>query len=384
MIPTYVAYQCSVCRRIKDVLQDNVRAAPNLCTITKGCLGNLFPIGTTSILTPTSPVDGLTNWYPRGENQTALPLQQKEQLIPLSNSSGNLITLALYLDDAVVAANPEITLNFSEQLSQNVAYQQFTFATVASTAVITGQDSTGKNLLFSSSAITNNLVFVLVNGVARFPGTGAQDIVLSPNNVTFNTPLVGKNVVGIQVFSAATVIAKTLTFAANTSPTIFEKAGAWNNIRWVREYDINGNLKSKRWWLYSCLTVNELPSGARLILNDISGSNGQVLIANADLNLAIFLISAPPNDNPDRLLNFFIDCSVLAESYLLLSNFTTSIQLLVDGSSLTELYPPFLLVETTPTTSSSYIVADTFPTSDGIASTTVITPITGSKILGPT
>jgi hypothetical protein len=130
--------------------------------------------------------------------------------------------------------------------------------------------------------------------------------------------------------------------------------------------------------------VNELPSGARLILNDISGLNGQVLITNADLNLAIFLISTPPNDNPDRLLNFFIDCSVLAESYLLLSNFTTSIQLLVDGSSLTELYPPFLLVETTPTTSSSYIVADTFPTSDGIASTTVITPITGSKILGPT
>jgi hypothetical protein len=52
---SYVTYQCSVCRRVKDSLKDDTRAAPNQCTITKGCSGRLFKIGESSTASTIAP-----------------------------------------------------------------------------------------------------------------------------------------------------------------------------------------------------------------------------------------------------------------------------------------------------------------------------------------
>src|SRR5271154_5038323 len=96
----YNVFQCSVCHRIKDILQDPVHAAPNQCTITKGCSGFLFPIGETTVLTPPTPIAGLTDWYPRGQKPSSVPLAPTEQTVDLSTSETGVITMALYVPTA--------------------------------------------------------------------------------------------------------------------------------------------------------------------------------------------------------------------------------------------------------------------------------------------
>jgi hypothetical protein len=381
----YTVYQCSICRRIKDIVVDQTHAAPNQCIITKGCSGFLFPIGQTNVLTTPPPVSGLTDWYPRGQKPTTTPAAPTEKTIDLSTSSGGIITLALYLPGSSPPSS--VVAAFTQQLDQDIPYNEFIFNIAASTTTISGKDSTGKNLRFSTANVASGLVFVLVNGVARFPGSGVNDFTYATNVITFNTAIPAGAIVTVSVYAVAPTTTILLTFTLNQNHVATATSGAWGNIRWVEEYDpATGTLKPNKWWIYSCNETDVLSKTSRLSFfgtfttNNINIPVLPTALAPTDFSGIRFLLAAPPYDNTDRYLNFYIDGSLIANEYTLLTSTSTITELFSDTSALVELYPPFQLIEAT---NGSYVSADTFSTTDSVSSTMPETRLVGTKILGP-
>lgn len=396
----YNVFQCSVCHRIKDILQDPVHAAPNQCTITKSCSGFLFPIGETTILTPPAPVVGLTDWYPRGQKPSSVPLAPAEQTVDLSTSDTGVITMALYVPtaNAPSPSNPwgasppaNIVAAFTQQLTQDIPYNEFIFNVGTTTNMISGQDSTGKNLRFSLTNVVDGLVFVLVNGVASFPGDTPNGWTTSvANQITFNNPIVAGSIVTVSVFVQPPTATVFLQFNLNQTLIVGNNSGSWGNIRWVEEYSpTTGALKSFKWWLYSCTQVADLGNSARLSLIGVFTDNTMTnpvlpyVAAPTDFSGIRFLLAAPPHDNTDRYLNFYIDGNLIAGEFALVTATSTITELFADRSVLAELYPPFQLIETA-NLSTSYISADTFPTDDSVSLSTPESLLAGTKILGPT
>ncbi len=387
---TYVSYQCSICRRTKDLVKDNLRAIPNQCTITKGCSGSLYKIGETTNSTPVLPVPGLTNWYPRGESITPRAEAPAEEKVSLSCSETGVLTLALLLTDAEAAANTSIKLVATQQLSADVPFTEYVYSLVASTQIVQGKDSLGKNLRFDQDAIDNDQIQVLVNGVARVQGDDPQDYVATPNTITFNTALDSGTIVSVSVFGTAPTIQQTLTFISNNTFIATDSSGSWGNIRWVDEYDPDtGELRSggnQKWWLYSCTSITGLSASSLLRVSQIKNNAESVVLIPGtigEFDSARFLLAAPPHDSTDRYLNFYVDLNVLSEGYILSTEITSVTELLASVGALVNIYPPFQLIFAEDPNDSSYVTPDTFPTDSSLSSDTPQERLVASRILGP-
>lgn len=387
---TYVSYQCSICRRTKDIIKDNLRATPNQCTITKGCAGSLYKIGETTNASPVLPVPGLTNWYPRGETVTARAEAIAEEKVSLSCSNTGVLTLALLLTDAEAASNPSVKFVATQQLSADVPFTEYVYNLVAGTQIISGKDSLGKNLRFDQNAIDNNQIQVLVNGVARVQGDDPQDYVATPNTITFNQSLDSGTVVSVSVFGTAPTIQQTLTFIANNTFIASDSSGSWGNIRWVDEYDPDtGELRStgnKKWWLYSCTSITGLSAFSLLRVSAIKDSSETTTLIPGDIgefDAARFLLASPPHDSTDRYLNFYVDLNTLSEGYILSTEITSVTELFASTSALVNIYPPFQLIFAEDPNDSSYVIPDTFPKNSALSSDTPQERLVATRILGP-
>lgn len=387
---TYVTYQCSICRRTKDIAQDNVRVLPDQCNITKGCRGSLYKVGETGIASSTPPVLGLTNWYPRGQKLETTEAESEAKSITLSTSPTGVVTLALLMTDEEAQANPSVVLVAKQQLSADVPFTEYVYSVLVETAIISGKDTRGRNLRFSQSVIDNDQLQVLVNGVVRNQGDGANDYVAAPNVITFNTALPVGSIVNVSVFGVAPTITQTLTFTANYSFIASDTSGAWGNIRWADEYDAEtGSLISttdnKKWWLYSCTSLGALSSAALLKVTEIQNSDQTILIPGTlgQFSESRFLLASPPYDNSDRYLNFYVDLETLASDFMLSSQVTTTVELQADRSALVDIYPPLQLINNENLANSSYVTADTFPADDAVSLDTPEERLTASRIIGP-
>lgn len=375
----YTTYQCSVCRRTKDVLQDNVRAAPNQCIITKGCLGSLFAIGVTSNPSDTAPVEGLTDWYPRGKKVSASPVAATQQSVSLSCSSTGVLTLAVRMTDAQATANPTLTMALTQRRVDDISYVVYNFKPSASTSTISGKDLTGKNLRFDQSAIDEGRVFVRLNGISIFPGDG---ITLTPNTVTFTTSVAAGSTVSVSVYSQQNTVSRTLDFEANYSFLVTSGSGSWGNVRWAEDYDdMTGAINPEKWWLYSCTSLGEIASSSRLILDTIFQSDGVTPLVT-DFTTVRFLLSGDPHDNTDRYLNFYVDGVGIHDGYALSSSTATITELFADANVVLEIYPPMQLIKSTVMTNSSFVTADTFPTTTYSSDASAVR-LSGTKIIGP-
>jgi hypothetical protein len=374
----YQVFQCSVCRRIKNVLQDNIHAVPTQCTITKGCSGSLYVVGDTTMLQTTPPVAGLTNWYPRGQKPVVTPAVVPVPPLSLSTSTGGDLTLAVYAPAPASGA----TVNLQQLITENIAYADYLFTVTSLTpknhygnTVISGRDSNGRNLLFSTETIAAGLVFVLVNGVQVLPGASANQYVLTANTITFNYGLAAGAVVNVSVYSQPTTIPRTLTFVPNTSFSPSVGPGSWGNVQFIEEYDDStGALKPNKWWLYTCTNIAEFATASDLLLVSITLGASPTPI---DLTTARFLLSSQPHENVDRYLNFYVDPVVLSEGYALSSATASITEIYAADTAVVELYPPFQLI------SSSFITADVITQVATVPTDPTLTRLAGTKIIGP-
>lgn len=347
-MPTYVSYQCSVCRRTQDIIRDDRRASINYCTITKGCLGHLFPAGEVPVPTRTKAIAGLDDWYKRGSEMPVVSEVKVAAPFPMSGSSRNAVTVAVFLStsekDAFV--DNKIQLTFEQRRTENVAYQQSIFnVSTNGTTVISGRDSSGIVLRFDQTVINENRVFVRVNGVTRFAGVAADEVVLTPNTVTLNTPLVSGDVVTVLVYKEKNTEDKIMTFVLNDFYSHRDVITAWQNIRYLEPGIISTNVVGRRrWWIFTVESgsVQALTTSARMRLVSTSMN-----IPDAEFSTRIrFLLSNEPNESVDRIKNFVVNGQRISDEYLLsVDGVGTAKKMYVDVSAIDELYPPLQIMQ---------------------------------------
>ena len=373
---TTSTYQCTICRRLKDVEQDNVRALPNQCTITKGCKGILTSVLGTPYVPKTS---GLTDWYPRNKKPIVKVAVEAPIEVSMACSPGGMLTLGMLLTDAQALSMVKMTLEFNQRLASDISTLEYSFTTTSSTTVISGRDSQGKNLRFDQSAINNNQVIVLLNGVKTF------NVSLSPNIVTFNSAIPTNSNVEVVVYSSAPSTKVYMVFNLNHASTFAANSSAWTNIRWVADDFADIQQSSRKWWIYSATSFGSSGSGAFLQLAQIVGkdvNDNQTILGSDSIGFydARFLLAAPPYGNADRYLQFYLDCNKLASDFKMRTEISSAPTVHVEKDALTELYPPMILSHDANVSYSSYISANE-NTADG--STLSVPILTGQKIIGP-
>lgn len=382
----YISYQCSVCRRKKDLPEDSERALLNHCIITKGCLGRLFAIGQSSTPTTTPPVVGLEDWYPRGTEFVSQPVTSAE-MINVSTSANGALTLALRLTLAERnALGTSIVATVAARRVDNISFTQFNYRVVAGTTVVAGADQLGVTMRFDQPAIDEDRVYVRVNGVARFVDV---DYLLTPNTVTFLAPLSAGDQVSVSVFNQQNTTTHTIIFQRNDAYAGIDTT-AWGNVEYAEDGTFDGTNDARArlvLWTADEGQFAPLAANARLRLLSIGSLTPTQLSADAFL-----LLAAPPYGAPDRNLTFLVSCGALNEQFMLQVNSTVSgKQLQVERGALVEVFPPLqLLFEPQPVSSAfgpSYLDPSkefsTAMASSQIIADSANAPLQG-RVIGPT
>lgn len=357
---TYIKYQCSVCRRTKDVEQDNVHVAPNKCTITKGCLGILLVLEQTKIQQPVLPVAGLEDWYPRGQTRVQKTAALEVPPVRVATSASGAFVVAVKTENSNLLPD-SFDIVFLQRRTEDIAYNEYTYRTTEVKSVFSGRDSNGKILRIDQAAINEGRVLVRVNGVISTLG------VATINTITFPSPQPVGTVVTIRVQLEKETIEKTITVTRNSEQTPVISRGSWSNINYISRFN-NGNYE--KWWLY---TVDVL-AGIGI---------GKLKISSTTLTgfPMMLMLAHDPFARVDRYLDFIVPLEVLFQDYYLNLPSSDSATLVVDRSAVNEIYPPLVL---TPV--ASFLAADELQTtaSSAVISDDVNEILVSSKILGPT
>jgi hypothetical protein len=354
---TYIKYQCSLCRRNKDIERDPLRVAPSKCTITKGCAGTLIAYDQTAVPESTLPLAGVEDWYPRGMKKTVSMKEKPVEYFEVSSSTTGSLTIAAQYDNE--SDVPEfLEMILLQRRNENVAVQDHTYRVVNPQSVFSGRDSNGKILRFDSQAIAESRIQVRVNGVL------STTAVLTPNTVTFPTPITTGSIVSVRVQLEKDTVERTIKLMRNKNVAPTASRGSWANVDYVSRFD---GAQFKKWWLFS---IDQLAS---LIVGKIS------VVSYGTVNPGMILLAHSPYESFDRYIEFIVPMERLIGQFHLSLETSKGARLLADKVSLNELYPTLRL------DSESFISPDGVKTS---ASSQIMADggaefLKSSKILGP-
>lgn len=372
----YITYKCSVCKRSIDLLRDNSRVRPNYCVITKGCSGALSAVGEADIaeILPDKSDATLVDWYPRGTSPT-LSTVDPDPSFTISTSPTGIISIAL---KEVEPTRESFILKVLERKVESIPYVQFIFRLLSPSTTVSGRDSQNRNLRFDQTAIDEDRIVVRVNGVERT--TAAAQVELTPNLVTFTSPLSAGDTVDVYVYADKESVEKNITFAVNSEVEITNNTGAWANIRYVEDVS-QGSSAVNLWWCYTSTNAQTISRSSRIKVVGLYEIDGVTPIPGD----FIFLLASSPYYGVDRYLNFVLSPSAVSDDFLLRASDVSPRELIVQQSLISEIYPPLKLrYYTISNQLSSFISADVVPTATGsIQVDTSAQRLSGTKVLGP-
>lgn len=375
----YITYQCTVCRRTKDVERDDKRAIPSGCTITKGCGGTLFKIGDKAYAEQTKPVAGVTDWYPRGTSPSKDTGKTASDYVEMSVSSSGALVIAVKMTTDQASTIPELTLKIQQRRVETIPFTQFTFRIlVEGTTTVSGRDSQGRNLRIDSTAQSEGRLRVRVNGVETVDYTVSSSVQAS--TVTFMQPLPLEGVVDIIVFNEKEVEEKELTFATNRTIAVNDLSGAWGNVRWVNRLNpLLSEPNEERFWLYTCTSTASLPSSARIKV--VGLYNGTALF---NPERAVFLLASTPYSHVDRYLGLVIPLPTLQEDFDILTSSKPTRDFTTDKTNIVSVYPPLMIKRGYVDALNSLTSDDVIPENSGAIPTDSSTVLlTSTLINGP-
>jgi hypothetical protein len=284
------------------------------------------------------------------------------------------------------SGSPEnsIKLRLSQRKLNDVSYQQYVFKTTESTSVIpqseSNKDISGKFLRFNNAAILENRVSVVVNGVQKIVGTDANEISLAPNTVNFNSAIPAGSTVSVIIYSEQVTTQNDLVFERNdVLNNTGSSYGSWANIKRIDCADSIGD-----WYLYSCTFLSSLSYSVKIKVESVLDTSGNILKIGDELSDIRFMLATAPYRHVDRYYNFIVSGDNL-NSYSLSTSSSGFLQLYVDSSLVTEVYPPIEIKNNRLVApgiyASDYIVNDDYTNSAGTS--LILTGLTSKKIIGP-
>lgn len=375
----YITYQCTVCRRTKDVERDNIRAIPSGCTITKGCGGTLFKVGDKGYAEQTPPVAGVTDWYPRGTNPLPATAKSEPEYVELSSSSSGAIVLAVKMTEAQANVVSSLTLKMQQRRVEAIPFTQFTFRILLEGVnTVSGRDSQGKILRIDSTAQAEGRLRVRVNGVI-VPNVTVSSTVQSAT-VTFAENLPLQSVVDIVVFNEKEVEDKELEFVTNRTIAVNDLSGAWGNVRWVDKLNptISSN-NEERFWLYTCTSTAKLPSTARIKVLGLY--YGTTLIPAKNV---LMLMGSSPYSHVDRYLGIAVPLTACQNAFNILTSNKPTRDFTIEKQYVESIYPVLSVKRGYTPQTQSLTSADVIPENSGaIPTDSSTTLLTNKYVNGP-
>lgn len=356
----YTRYTCTTCRRQKDLLTDNVRAAPDRCTITLSCLGRLVPTeylssGDAAI----TPVEGVTDWYPRGTVLTGEVLDAEPEQVPTASGTLSQFVVAVK-GGPQFAGEPNATLDlvFTARSASPKAFRQYTFRRTTTVAVISGiEDGLEKKVLrYTTTGVNPDVVEVYVNGVKQEEGVtfalynGVPGPV-APNTVSFTPPLdlSGTTQIDVIVSKVVALPSSTLTLVRSTYDESRRGTGAWENVDAISIFDAG---VSTTYYLFRAdITSTSLPLNSVL---DVTSAAVTITptITSVPLTDVVILYALDPYTSRDRRLATITRASDLDPTVdsLRFGLVDDEVALTISATALTPTYPPCRPVLFTPAT----------------------------------
>lgn len=342
----FATYRCTKCRRTKDILVDNVHALLSHCTITKGCSGTLQKIGEVESFTADlNVVDlSLVDWFPRGQEFTAVPVQTPTPMFGLGCSSNGVLCIA----SPNISAE-EIVVEFERKTTFGISSQTFVKTIQTSTNTISGRDDQNRIIRFDQAAIDQNRIQVSLNGAQ------ITDFGVTTNSITFGQQLESNTVVAITVFGEVPVEKISVTFTRNDSSSVAPPISAWSPIT---EFDrVSYSFPQGQSW-----AVFSAP-------NFSVSSTSELRISSAVTN-EIFLLARSPYASVDRHTSAYVKLSDLTGTdFPLQKGSGLNAELLYPENLISSDAVPFRILFT-PSPQQSTVAVD-------------VVAIPNSKIIGP-
>lgn len=328
----YTRVKCSVCHRVTDKITRTEHAQPDLCTITLGCTGRLQLVEYLSRAEiAQTVVSGVPDWRPRNAAEFVPPTTVPFELIAMANGAAGEIVLASDRDI------PEIIMELTGKVEAPRDYRAFMYRITGEFRTVSGVEAglERKTLRFGAQ----DSVTVMVNGVPRQQGTGADeyqisrpDNTLPGNTIIFNEPVVLPGTVQVDV-----VVTKTVT------PTVYRivfrrnipdetlPASAWVNVDSITGM-WNGNTTGVK-YLYTARTT-DLNIPANILLQPQASDD-------------ILLLSRAPFSYLDRYLTMYVSCRGFSDENQYIRYSATldgrgvpvSANLTVTNNTITQTYP---------------------------------------------
>lgn len=377
----YITFQCTVCRKTKNSEKDILRVVPNVCTITQGCNGRLIVISEKSkadALNPSSKLAGSFN----DVLDNPIPVEKINET-NISTSEFGTVTAAVRFTGTPPNS---FYLKILQRKIDDVQYQQYVFKTTQSTTKIpetnSSKDISGRFLRFDSTAISENRVTVLLNGVVKEIGPDANEVSLEPNKVNFNTSIPSGSVVSVIVYAEQQTTVNTLEFIRNDVKSNTDLSfGSWANIKRI---DFSDSGASGNWYVYSCVLLSNLVRNTAIRIDSVVDDTGLVIKNTNQLNDVRLLLASSPFSRVDRYYNFVIKADDLSSAYQLTTSQTNLLQLIVNSSFITEIYPPIEIKNKRQLApgifSSDYIIPDTYESQSSVIENTRLQSV---NIIGP-
>jgi hypothetical protein len=331
----YFIYQCTVCRRTKDIPRNDTHVIPTGCTITKGCSGTLLKVGERDIAEQTAPVVGVTDWYPRGTHPSDSEPVKTIEYVNMSGSSTGALVLAIRMTEDQANAVSSVVVTLEQRRVEEISFNQFTYYVLTNgMTTISGRDSQGKNLRIDSTAVTEGRLRVRVNGVIRTDYTVNSSI--NSSSVVFSSVLPLQSAVDIIVFNEREVEDKELEFVTNRTIPVSDLSGAWGNVRWIDKINpaIPGP-NEERWWLYTCTSIAGLQPSARIKVTQVLAETTEISFENI-----MFLLASPPYSHVDRYLGLVVPMTECVEDFNILTSSKITRDFMIEKTRAKSIYPP--------------------------------------------
>lgn len=333
----YLTSVCDTCNRSIDRLVNLTHFSIDKCVITLGCTGRLLPaVYNSNANTISSPLVGVTDWYPRGKTITDIRTISELELVNLSTGSLGQIVLAVPGIEPPEDETSSITLKIKTDLPKE--YRQYTYRKEGIFRIISGIESgiEKKSLHFNTKGIDSDIIEVYVNGVERKLGLELDDYqiwngslsLVPPNTISFNSDIMQAGIIQIDIIISKEQSSSTveITFNRNKLDESRKGLGAYENVNYIELITDNG---LELFYLFTFDLVNlSIPLNSILI---------------PELSSSFILLAREPYTKIDYYNNIIFPLTGLSpeQNYLKYYNINSIPTLRVTKNSVKEIFPPF-------------------------------------------
>jgi len=369
-------YQCDICRKTTEEVNDTKRVFLDKCDLTKGCRGTLRFVSETDVKS------GIVN-YQEDVIQNAgvsslIPAQSLGEFITtlsqFSTSSASEVTLAVLRTGDAPENDDTITVVFNEIKNQSKAFKEYVYSLKTPFSTISGKDDSAERKVLTFSSVDD--IQITINGtiVDSSLYTYQNNIITFDDVVVYNTFKSSDLFVRVLVSAQNELVTRELEFRKTVQNLV---TGSWSNVDSI-------TVGANTYDLFTCIDLTPLKINTRMTFLEARKNNDSqsIDLSSNPGNFLWILLANEPFTAVDRIETTVIDLEQVVSStqYLKIVVKDGKRNLLCSSDAVKDIFPTIAIDSIFSVANET--VADLTLVGDDSSLNNAITK-TNSHILGP-